>query len=59
MTKIICNNIETAGGYIFDEVIVSVYLNERNTIAEDYRAIKEELEIQLGLRIIKFTFSWA
>ena len=41
MTKIICSNIETAGGYIIDEVIVSVYLNERNTIAEDYRAIKE------------------
>ena len=59
MTKIICNNIETAGGYIIDEVIVSVYLDESNTIAEDYRAIKEELEIQLGLRVLKFTFSWA
>ena len=59
MTKIICNNIETAGGYIIDEVTVSVYLNESNTIAEDYREIKRELEIQLGLSIIKFTFCWA
>ena len=59
MTKIICNNIETAGGYIIDEVIVSVYLDEENTIAEDYREIKRELEIQLGLSIIKFTFCWA
>ena len=59
MTKIICNNIETAAGYIIDEIIVSVYLDESNTIADDYRAIKEELEIQLGLRIIKFTFCWA
>ena len=59
MTRIICNNIETAGGYILDQVTINVYLNESNTIAEDYRAIKEELEIQLGLRIIKFTFSWA
>lgn len=59
MTKIICNNIETAGGYIIDEIIVSVYLDESNTIAEDYRAIKDELEIQLGIRIIKFTFCWA
>ena len=59
MTRIICNNIETAGGYIIDEVIVSVYLNEQNTIAEDYRAIKDELEIQLGLRVLKFTFCWA
>lgn len=59
MTKIICNNIETAGGYIFDELIVSVYLEEGNSIAEDYREIKKELEIQLGLSILKFTFSWA
>ena len=59
MTKIICNNIETAGGYIIDEIIVSVYLDESNTIAEDYRGIKDELEIQLGIRIIKFTFCWA
>ena len=59
MTKIICNNIETAGGYIIHELTISVYLDESNTIAEDYRAIKDELEIQLGLRIIKFTFSWA
>lgn len=59
MTKIICNNIETAGGYIIDEIIVSVYLEEGNTIAEDYREIKKELEIQLGLSILKFTFSWA
>ena len=59
MTKIICRDIETAGGYIIDEITVSVYLNENNTIAEDYRAIKDELEIQLGLSILKFTFSWA
>ena len=59
MTRIICNNIETAGGYVIDEVIVSVYLDESNTIAEDYREIKRELEIQLGLSIIKFTFCWA
>lgn len=59
MTKIICNNIETAGGYILDEIIVSVYLEEGNSIAEDYREIKKELEIQLGLSILKFTFSWA
>ena len=59
MTKIICNNIETAGGYVLDQVSINIHLDESNTIAEDYRAIKEELEIQLGLRIIKFTFSWA
>lgn len=59
MTKIICNNIETASGYIIDEIIVSVYLNESNTIAEDYRDIKDELEIQLGVTILKFTFCWA
>ena len=59
MTKIICKDIETAGGYILDQVTINVYLNENNTIAEDYRAIKEELEIQLGLRIKKFTFCWA
>lgn len=59
MTKIICRDIETAGGYIIDEIIVSVYLDESNTIAEDYRAIKDELEIQLGLSILKFTFCWA
>ena len=59
MTRIICRDIETAGGYIIDEVIVSVYLNESNTIAEDYREIKKELEIQLGLPIFKFTFCWA
>ena len=59
MTKIICNNIETAGGYIIDELTISVYLDESNTIAEDYREIKRELEIQLGLSILKFTFCWA
>lgn len=59
MTRIICTDIETAGGYILDQVTINVHLNESNTIAEDYRAIKDELEIQLGLRIIKFTFCWA
>ena len=59
MTKIICKDIETAGGYILDQVTINIHLDESNTIAEDYRAIKEELEIQLGLRVIKFTFCWA
>ena len=59
MTRINCTDIETAGGYILDQVTIIVHLNESNTIAEDYRAIKDELEIQLGLRIIKFTFCWA
>ena len=59
MTKIICNNIETAGGYIIDELTISVYLDESNTIAEDYREIKRELEIQLGLKVLNFTFCWA
>ena len=59
MTKIICNNIETAGGYIIDELTISVYLNERNTIAEDYREIKKKLENKLGLKVLNFTFCWA
>ena len=59
MTKIICNNIETAGGYVLDQVLINIHLEEDNSIFDDYRAIKDELEIQLGVTILKFTFCWA
>lgn len=59
MTKIICTDIETEGGYVLDQVTINIHLEEDNSIFDDYRAIRDELEIQLGLRVIKFTFCWA
>ena len=59
MTRIICKDIETAGGYVLDQVTINIHLEEDNSIFDDYRAIKDELEIQLGVTILKFTFCWA
>lgn len=41
-----------------ESMIVSVYLNEENTVFEDWKAIKRALEEEIGEEVQNFTYSY-
>lgn len=58
-TKIIASEISlTDSDYLIQEVRVTVFLNESNTVYQDWLAIKSALEAKLGMGVKNFTYRY-
>ena len=57
-TNIIAINIITDSDYIIEQIKVTVYLNESNTVYQDWLAIKRALQSKLGIGIKNFTYRY-
>lgn len=57
-TNIIATDIITDSDYIIDQIKVTVYLNESNTVYQDWLAIKRALQSKLGMVVKKFTYRY-
>lgn len=57
-TNIIASDIITDSDYIIDQIKVTVYLNESNTVYQDWLAIKRALQSKLGIGIKNFTYRY-
>lgn len=57
-TNIIASDIITDSDYIIDQIKVTVYLNESNSVYQDWLAIKRALQSKLGIGIKNFTYRY-
>lgn len=57
-TNIIATDIITDSDYIIEQIEVTVYLNESNTVYQDWLAIKRALESKLGMSVKNFTYHY-
>lgn len=57
-TKIIASDIITESDYIINQIKVTVYLKESNSVYQDWLAIKRALEAKLGMGVKNFTYRY-
>lgn len=57
-TNIIATNIITDSEYIIEQIKVTVYLNESNSVYQDWLAIKRALQSKLGMVVKNFTYRY-
>lgn len=57
-TKIIAADIITESDYIIDQIKVTVFLKESNTVYQDWLTIKRALESKLGMGVKNFTYRY-
>lgn len=58
-TNIIATEISlNDSDYLIQEVRVNVFLNESNTVYQDWLAIKRALESKLGMGVKNFTYRY-
>lgn len=57
-TKIIATDIITNADYIIEQIKVTVFLNESNTVYQDWLTIKRALEAKLGMGVKNFTYRY-
>lgn len=57
-TNIIASDIITESDYIIDQIKVTVYLKESNSVYQDWLAIKRALESKLGMVVKNYTYRY-
>ena len=57
-TNIIASDIITNADYTIEQIAVTVYLKEENTVYQDWLAIKRALEAKLGMGVKNFTYRY-
>ena len=57
-TNIIASDIITDSDYIIEQIEVTVFLNESNTVYQDWLSIKRALEAKLGMGVKNFIYHY-